>query len=87
MYILGKKSTELPVEGPSTALASVLRLSAELSRDNATGRKRQKNILQRPRGDAVCQERAEEFSDCYQNTQPYPPLLLWYASIMRWAAH
>lgn len=38
MYILGKKSTELPVEGPSTALASMLWLSAELSGDNATGR-------------------------------------------------
>lgn len=50
-------------------------------------KKSQENILQRPRGDAASQERAEEFSDRYQNTQLCPPNSLWYVSIMRWAAH
>lgn len=38
--------------------------------------KSQKNILPKVRGDAECQERAEEFSNHYLNTQPWPPLTL-----------
>lgn len=77
IYILGKKSTMLPVEGPSTATQHASAGSNSLLNSLMLVfqvEKSQKNILQRPRGNAASQERAEEFSDCYQNTQLCPPL-------------
>lgn len=76
----GKEKTQLPVMGPSTATQRALGQQRD-SRLNSLMialqvEKSQKNILQRPRGDAVCQERAEEFFNRYQNTQPCPPLTL-----------
>lgn len=80
IYILEKKknSTQLPVEGPSAAAQHALANNVD-SRLNSPMialqvEKRQRNILHRPRGDAACQERAEEFSNPYQNTQQCPPL-------------
>lgn len=72
IYIVEKKLTELPVEGPSTAAW----LPDELSHDSTSGRKRAEKYTRRLRSDAACQERAEEFSNPYQNTQLCPPLTL-----------